>query len=110
MKITEEQYYGLIDRVVHEGNPELLLGPLDRLTADLPSSWLTVLSASDPLEAAAHMWSPVADRLPRVCLALRERLQGVGLLFTDEIPASLIYFFTDGDYIFAYRGRRPLSA
>ena len=109
MRITEEQYYGLIDRVVHEGNPELLLGPLDQLTADLPPSWTKVLSASNPREAAAHLWIPMVDRLPRVCLALRERLHGVGLLLTEEVPASLIYFFSDGDYVFAYRGRLPLS-
>jgi hypothetical protein len=33
----------------------------------------------------------------------------VGLLSTEDVPASLIYFFRDGDYLFAYRGRPPLS-
>lgn len=109
MKITEEQYYGFIDRVVHEGEPELSIGPLSSVPAIVPAEWTQVLTTHDYRAAAAKLWRPMEDRLPRVCLALRERLQGVGLLSTEEISASLIYFFSDGDYLFAYRGRLPLS-
>jgi hypothetical protein len=107
MRISEEQYFGLIDRVVHEGAPELLIGPTDELPVGLPPLWANVLSVPDPRAAIAHLWNPMEDRLPRVCRALRERLQGVGLLCTDEVPASLVYFFSDGDYLFHYRGRQP---
>ena len=105
MKIPEEQYYELIDRVVHEGEPELLLGPIERLADEIPSTWLTVLTAQDSRTAIASLWGAIEERLPRICLAIQERLQGIGFLCTEEVPASLIYFFSVEGNQFQYRGR-----
>lgn len=109
MHIRQPHYYELIDRVVHEGEPELLLGPLVSPPSDLPPAWGEVLTAEDPRAAVAALWQPMADRLPRVWRALQERLPRVGLLRTEEVPVSLIYFFSDGDDSVKYRGRLPLA-
>src|SRR5262249_51833695 len=55
----------------------------------------------------ARLWAPIAHRLPRVCHALNERLLGVGLLRTQEVPAGLLYFFVGQGDLFVYRGRPP---
>jgi hypothetical protein len=109
MQIPEEELCGLIDRVVHEGEPELVLAPLAQAPADLPSIWGQVLTAMDPRFAVTQMWKPLEDRLPRVWRALKERLRGVALLRTREVPASLIYFFKGARFWVEYRGGMPLA-
>ena len=109
MQISEQHYAEFIDRLVHEGEPVLKIGPLARVPDDVPPEWADVLTAPDQREAVSRMWSPLADRLPRVCRALRERLRGVGLLCTDDVRASLVYFFKDGKELVPYRGGLPLA-
>jgi hypothetical protein len=109
MVISDEQHYELIDRVTHEGDPELSVGPFPSVPTDVPSEWAQLLTSHDQREAIAQLWRPMADRLPRIYRALQERLWGVALLRTEDIPASLVYFFSDGDDWIPYRGHRPLS-
>ena len=90
MNISEEQYYELIDRVTHEGDPRLILGPLQVVPSDVPKTWADLLSARDPGPAAFVLWEAMRKRLPRTCRALFERLQRVALLRTDDVPASLL--------------------
>lgn len=106
MQISEETYYGLLDDVLHEGEPELVFVPFGHAFADAPAAWADVLTATDWKTVLCNLWSPFANRLPRVCRALQERLQGIGLLRTEEVPASLIYFFGK-DCSFQFRGRSP---
>lgn len=110
MKITEEHYWGIINRVLHEGRPELAIGPIDDLPVGIPPAWTAILTTSSPRAAALDLWRPMNNRLPRVCQALYERLLGVGLLRTEEVPVSLLYFFGDGDFLFQYRGQLPALA
>jgi hypothetical protein len=109
MQLGEQQYFGLFDRVVHEGEPELHIAPLSAAPDDLPAAWGKALTEHDVRPAMAQMWRPMADRVPRIFRALQERLRGVGLLRTEEIPASLLYFFADGNSLLVYRGRLPLG-
>ncbi len=109
MRISEAQYYELIDAVVREGDPTLIVAPLSSTPAEVPAGWAQLLTSPDPRAAIATLWRPVADRVPRIYRGLQERLHGVGLLRTDEIPASLLYFFSDGDEWIPFRGRPPLE-
>jgi hypothetical protein len=109
MQLSQQQCYALIDRVVHEGEPELLLAPMASPPADIPAAWGKLLTAHDWQPALADLWRPMADRLPRVYRALRERLKGIALVQTEEVPSSLIYFFSQGDYLFKYRGGPPVE-
>ncbi len=112
MQILDTHSDQLIDRVIHEGDPELWIGPLTIPPADIPLGWTKALTARDPTDQCAavlRLWKPMEDRLPRVCRALRDRLRGVGLLRTAAVPASLIYFFSDGDDWFEFRGRLPVD-
>ncbi len=109
MRIEDEQYWRLVDRVTHEGSPQLLIGPVGELQMDLPLSWISVLRAPDPRADIARLWRPMEGHLPRACRALHERLSGIALLCTEEVPCSLLYLFADGDDLFPYRGYPPLS-
>jgi len=109
MRISEEHYYKLVDRVVQEGDPQLSIGPLAAPLDDVPAEWVPILTSADPRTAIAHLWRSVAHRLPRTYLALRERLHAVALLRTEETPASLVYLFTDGTEWVPYRGRPAVA-
>jgi hypothetical protein len=109
MRLHDEQYAELIDRVVDEGEPELIIGPLAKPPSELPAHWIEALKAHDPYAAIAQLWKPMEMRLPRVCQALRDRLQGIGLLRTEEREQSLLYFFADEESVFAFRGYPALS-
>jgi hypothetical protein len=107
MQIDARQYREIIKRMSHEGDPQLLIGPVSDLLPDIPASWNDALRAVDPINAISQLWAPVRHRLPRVAHALNERLLGVGLLRTDEVPAGLLYFFGSQGELFVYRGRPP---
>ena len=109
MRISEEQYCELIDEVVDEGDPVLSIAPLLGAPAEAPAEWRPLLTTDDPRAAIALLWQPLADRVPRVYRALQERLHGIGFLRTDETPASLVYFFSDGDEWIPFRGRSPVA-
>ena len=109
MNVSEQDYYEIIDKVVHEGEPELILGPIQAIPPDVPVAWSDLLMARDPGPAAFNLWQPMSKHLPRVCRSLAHRLQRVALLRTEEVPVSLLYFFKDGDNLYLYRGRPPLS-
>jgi hypothetical protein len=108
MQISEQKYYELLDDVLHEGEPELIFLPFGSAFDDMPGAWVDVANASDWRAALRDLWFPLANRLPRVHRALQERLQGIGLLRTEEVSASLIYFFGK-DCSFQFRGRSPLA-
>jgi len=112
MQLDDEQYLEMVDSVVDEGEPELLIGPVPKATtlpAGLPVQWARALIAPNPVAVIVQMWKPMESRLPRVCQALRERLRGVGLLRTEERKPSLVYLFADANGVFAFRGYPPLT-
>jgi len=109
MHISEAQRYELIDRVTHEGEPELLFAPLQSPPPGLPAGWGEILTAREPQTATLRLWNRVIHRLPRITQALRQRLQGIAHLRTEDVPESLIYFFKDGLEMFAYRGFPPAA-
>ena len=109
MELSEEDNWDLIDHVAEEGDAELWVGPLTRCPKDCPSAWREVLMDREPQATVGTLWQPMEDRLPRVSLALKERLRGVGLLRTEEVPESLLYFFSSGGERVEFRGRQPLS-
>lgn len=109
MRMSEDHYYELLDRVAPEGEPELFMGPIATVPDDVPRAWMEILTSPDPRAAAARLWQPVADRVPRIYTALQQRLQGVALLRTEETPVSLVYLFSEGDDWVPYRGLPPSS-
>src|SRR5579864_9344968 len=96
-------------RVVQsEGNPQLLMAPLQTVPALLPNSWVQALTQPDPRAAVLDgLWKPMAAHLPRVLAALRRTIQGIGVLTRNNRPPSLIYFFTRGPLETAFRGFVP---
>jgi hypothetical protein len=110
MQITPQQFRELFEHAVPEGNVELLLGPLGGApSGEIPPSWIEALTSAEPHAAIGKLWLPLAERLPVVTRALWERLHGVALLRTDEVEASLLYLFTAGEDLVAYRGRLPAA-
>lgn len=98
-----------ITEAITEGTPDLFVAPLVRPPDGLPESWKNALTARDPRLAVTEIWKPIADRLPRVYLALLDRLQGIALLKTEENPASLIYLFQGSPTTVMFRGYLPIE-
>ena len=109
MELSEEDHWDLIDHAAEEGDAELWVGPLARCPKDCSPAWREILMDREPHATIGNLWRPMEDRLPRVSRALKERLRGVGLLRTEEVPESLLYFFSSGGEQVEFRGRQPLS-
>ena len=110
MTITQLHIDKVLKFAQPEGNPVLQIAPLILSSNEIPTLWLEVLSAPVPRIAVIDkLWLPMKDRLPHLIDILRKNLQGVGLLTTNKKPPSLIYFFSDGDLGFSYRGFVPTT-
>jgi len=56
MQLDDEQYLEMVDSVVDEGEPELLIGPVPKATtlpAGLPVQWARALIAPNPVAVSS---------------------------------------------------------
>lgn len=110
MPFEHGQLDELLIQVRSEGNPKLFMAPVSPLPERLalPVSWREVLEDEEAYRIAAdRIWRPVQDVLPRIVAAIKNHLQGLGLLLTDSKEPSLVYLFTKQDGIYAHRGYLP---
>lgn len=111
--LTSKKYQkALLEYVDEEGDVDFKVAPLNKLPADVPNEWKSILSAEDPVASTLEeLWFPLRDLLPGTIELLQEKLRFVGLLQTEEVAFSLIYCFEDDGEAVFFRGYpcRPIE-
>jgi hypothetical protein len=113
MHFDNEDVTKFTERLKGEGNPRVLLSPIDVFPQgiEIPDLWRHLLSLEDAdRHVVTLLWSEIASFLPSLTSAVDRTVQTVGLVVTDREPPSLIYVFTKGAAHYARRGFLPKSS
>jgi hypothetical protein len=110
--LSRDAHEAILQQVAEEGDPQLLLPPLDELPVrgDIPASWARILATPNAHEhVLSELWDPVRAMMPRTLDALEKNLSGVALLLTASRPPSLLYLFGLESSFYAHRGFAPTT-
>jgi hypothetical protein len=106
MPLSKANIDEIVDAVSEEGGVRFQPAPLAKPPADLPASWIEILTSKEPTNAVWDvLWKPMAKELPKTIRTFKKALQGIGLLTTKTRPPSLVYVVTeDGSDTYGWRG------